>query len=95
MKYNKGLAKKFMRAYYGLDSWYEFWLLRFERIARFFNNHTEYYFNEHVRRLAEKFTEHDFIKIKDVKLPLLEEDYKNNFFTSSFEDTFAPYYYFD
>ena len=94
MKYGS-LAKKFMRAYYGLDTWHEFWLLRWERIARIFNDYTEYYFNEHRRRLKETFITDGCIKIKDVKLPLLDEEHENMLFNFIFDDTFASYYYFD
>ena len=95
MNRDKGLAKKFLRAYYGLDTWHEFWLLRWERIARTFHNYKEYYSEEHHRRLSEKFTADDCIKIKDVKLPLLDAEHSELFFNCVFEDTFASYYYFD
>lgn len=87
-----GLKKKFMRAYYGLDTWREFWVLRFERIARLFGNRTEFYRNEHMRSLSEKYIGKDFMQIKDIRYPLLNEpDRLYSFMFSILEDTLGSY----
>ena len=88
------------RAYYGLDTWKEFMLRIPLKIARLLGSkhkdfYAKFYSDSHINRLAKKFTTKDCIKIKDVKLPLLDKEHENIFWASMFDDIFAPYYYFN
>ncbi len=98
MNYNKSLPKAFIRARYGVDTWGEFFMRIPQRVARFIkkcSNYPKFYSDSHVRRLSKKFTTKDCIKIKDVRLPLLDEEHAQLLWIGVWEDTFASYYYFD
>ena len=90
--------KKFpslQRAFHGLETWKELALRIAARITKN-SKYIELFAASHNGRLAKKFTTKDCIKIKDVKLPLLnDKDYESGFWGSAFYDTFAAYYFYD
>ena len=89
--------KKFpslQRAFHGLETWREFALRIAARITRN-PKYIEIFYEIHNGRLAKKFTTKDCIKIKNVRLPLLNDKDYEGFWASAFYDTFAAYYFYD
>ena len=82
------------RAYYGLDTWGELGLRIIARITRN-SKYLDIFNASHVQRLAKKYTQAEFIKVKDLKFPLLDDEHARMFFSGVFDDTFSSYVYFD
>lgn len=83
-----------VRAYYGIDTWGELWLRIMARLTKN-KEYLQKLSDVRTRRMAKKFTTDDCIKIKDVRLPLLDEERAHWLWGGMLEDTFGSYYYFD
>lgn len=88
----KGFMNRAKRVHYGIDTRKEFFLSYVDRIIlSLIGKKTNLYHNTRLQRLRDMFKVDEMYRIKDVKLPLLNENDENVLWRWVYEDTYWSY----
>ena len=89
------LKRKMQQVRYGKDTPAEFVFFFVDQVLRVILNKNPNFYAKSKIKSFKNFIKDDAYHIKDVKLPLLDEEYQNSFVSWVFDDTFYSYLYCD